>query len=161
MSTLTRAELETTAKWFDCLQSERLNCGTLASALCLLIDQAGQDFYTLDDVTVDCFVPHEWHEKRRQWWAEDVLNRLLEAIDEDDELACEDGHDVTAEKKATLLAASRAFIDVVAEHVKPGMAREIGSFSVPLAEAIEIIRAAAPDLLEQVPCPPVPGVYAP
>lgn len=153
MSDLTRAELETTAKWFDCLQSERLNCGTLADALCELIDQAGQDFYTLEDVTVDCYVPHEWHEKRRQWWAEDVLDRLLEAIDEDDELQNEDVYHTSVETKAALLAASRAFIDVVAEHVKPGMAREIGSFSVPLAEAIEIIRAAEPDLLEQVPCP--------
>lgn len=153
MSDLTRADLETTAKWFDCLQSERLNCGTLADALCELIDQAGQDFYTLEDVTVDCYVPHEWHEKRRQWWAEDVLDRLLDAIDDDDELGCEDGYDFTAEEEATLLAASRAFIDVVAEHVKPWMARKIGSFSVPLAEAIEIIRDAAPGLLEQVPCP--------
>jgi len=150
---MTRAELETTAKWFDCRQSDRLNCGTLADALCELIDQAGQDFYTLDDVTVDCYVPHEWHEKRRQWWAEHVLNRLLEDIDEDDELTGENEHYFTAEDEATLLAASRAFIDVVAEHVKPGMARAIGSFSVPLAEAIEIIRDAAPDLLEQVPCP--------
>lgn len=148
MSDLTRAELETTAKWFDCLQSERLNCGTLADALCELIDQAGQDFYTLEDVTVDCYVPHEWHEKRRQWWAEDVLDRLLDAIDDDDELGCEDGYDFTAEEEATLLAASRAFIDVVAEHVKPRTVRAIGSFSVPLAEAIEIIRDAAPDLLE-------------
>lgn len=140
VSTLTREELEQTAKWFDCVQSETLTQLTLADALCELVDQAGQDALTLDDVTVDCYVPHEWHEKRRQWWANHIVDHVLDSIDNDDELACMDGHEITAEVRATLLAASRVFVDVVAEHVKPGMAKSIGSFTVPIEEAIEIVR---------------------
>lgn len=136
---LTRAELEATAKYFDCEDSERLVHESLSACLCAMAEEWEGDVPTVP-LTVDCYVQNEWHEERQTDWAEWLVDQALDRYIDDDELAPEDGLELDIDSNAALLVAARAFITEFIKHAPARTCKRIGSFQITPEEFIEITK---------------------
>lgn len=151
-STLTREELIARATYWDARAPEVLHHETLAEALEYYIDYCsikGEStsacIARVCPVTVAAYARNEWTLARQEAFAGNMLDRLIEDVDQDEEIgAGEDGIDLTDEQYSACMAKALELVSELAEHHQPYWCTEIGVVTFEAGEVERILRNHVP-----------------
>ena len=128
--------------------AEYISCKTLAQAVRDLIDlnvwtqrNSGVGFETPDYVYVNCYVMHEWTADRISYWADDLIEFLVEKFHDDEDLCGEDGLELSITEMARLKENALDLVDKFAKCAPPQTLRYIGTIHLSMDKATKIIES--------------------
>lgn len=147
MSQLSREELERTATHFDIGHNEYIQCRSVSSAV-----QSFMDRYVYEarrngvikevlSVEVDCYVMHEWTSRRLSYWADDLVEFLIDKFHDDEDLCGEDGLDISESETDELKKHALEMVTKFSEQATPQTLRHIGTIHLSMDEATKIVES--------------------
>lgn len=151
MSPLTREQLLEQGEYFDGRSSEILQQRDFTEEVMQIIEDLDLDDTSPDTLElgirdaapfeITVYVSRTWTEKMVESWAENVVERLVDEFDNDDEMADpEDSLQVNVEAHQKLLTLATALVREFALHAKPWAADDIGTIIIDADEAVYLAR---------------------
>lgn len=153
----TREQLEAMADFWDCRQQEHLSHQSLVESLSDYFDMVLYPKMTPEQtelairdacpVEAECYVRNQWSEVKRNSYAADILDRLLEVFDEDEDFAHPDesiSKLLERDHKDAIRQKLRAAVDELALHAPIWGCSRIGLVVIDADEAVAMMREANP-----------------
>ena len=148
MSGLSREELEVRATHFGLGDSEYIQHRSVESAVRGFAQEQGWDELNADKsgeigpLEVDCYEMHKWTPERISYWADDLVEFLIDKFHDDEDLCGEDGIDsICISKTEELKEHARQIMSKFSEYAPPQTLRYIGTIHLPADEVTKIIES--------------------